>query len=448
MERSEQEALRLAYFDALAGLPNRRKFILELSAALSHWRSETGERPLVAYLDIDRFKEVNDTLGHDMGDMLVRAAGERLNTVLPEGHLLARLGGDEFAVMVTTTDPLAGWKLGRDLCSAFAAPVHAGGQDLMISASVGISIPSSSSISASGLMREADIALYRAKEAGRARAVIFRPEMAEAMERRRRTEVCLRDAISKDQLRLVYQPVLTIDGAPKFKSVEALLRWEHPERGPISPEEFIPIAESSGQMAALGEWVIAQALKDGARWPGLQVAVNLSPVQLKNDGFVRRVTQMVSSAHVRPQQIIFEVTENVMMDATGIAGQALKELRTLGFRIALDDFGTGYSSLSYLRKFEFDRLKIDRSFIEGVEEDGDAIAVVETVVALGRRLGLEIVAEGIENEAQARLMKQLGCTHLQGWFVARPMESSDVAKMLDTSPRIEPIVQMLRGSAA
>ncbi|API59594.1 hypothetical protein BSL82_09930 [Tardibacter chloracetimidivorans] len=448
MEQSEREAVRLASIDTLSGLPNRRMFIECLTQALARWEEGREDKPLVAYLDLDRFKEVNDTLGHDAGDALVRSAGERLSGAVPEGALLARLGGDEFGVIVPAADPLAGWKLGRALCNAFTTPVPAGVQDVSISASVGIAIPSSPYTSAAGLMRDADIALYRAKEAGRSRAVIFRPEMAEAMERRRDTELNLKRAISGGQLKMVYQPVLTIDGAPKFNSVEALLRWEHPEHGPISPEEFIPIAETSGQMTALGDWVIAQVLKDISRWPGLQVAINLSPVQLKADGFVRRVIRMVAAAHVRPSQIIFEVTENVMMDATGYAGQALKDLREHGFRIALDDFGTGYSSLSYLRRFQFDRLKIDRSFIEGVEENSDAVAVIEAVVTLGRRLGLEIVAEGIENEAQAKLMKEVGCTHLQGWFVARPLESSGVGQMLDTSPRVEPIVRMLRGSAA
>lgn len=331
---------------------------------------------------------------------------------------------------------------------AFIEPIRADDHDVTISASVGVAIPKTVDTSSAQLLREADIALYRAKEAGRGRAVIFRPEMSDAVERRRRTELDLRTAIAEGQLRLVYQPVLTIDGPPRFDSVEALLRWEHPERGLISPDEFIPVAETSGQMASLGEWVLACALRDSARWPGLQVAVNLSPVQLKSDGFVRRVHQMVMESHARPSQIIFEVTENVMMDVSGHAGQALKELRELGFRIALDDFGTGYSSLSYLRKFGFDRLKMDRSFIEGVEDEGEAIAVIEMVVALGRKLGLEIVAEGIENEAQAKLMKKAGCTHLQGWFVARPLETGGVAQMLDTSPRVEPIVEMLKSTAA
>ncbi len=449
LEKSEREAVRLSYYDSLCDLPNRRKFIQSLHEKIGDWLKGDGTRPLVAYIDLDRFKDINDTLGHDTGDELVRSVGERLMAALSGGgHVLARLGGDEFAVMTTTADPLAGWKLGRQLCAAFVDPVQAGDHIVAIAASIGIAIPSSTQADAAELMREADIALYRAKEAGRGRAVIFRPEMGEAVERRRQTELNLRAAIAKGQLHVVYQPVLTIEGAPQFNSVEALLRWEHPERGLISPDEFIPIAETSGQMAALGDWVLSQALKDGARWPGLQIAVNLSPVQLKADGFVRRVSRMVADAHARPSQIIFEVTENVMMDASGQAGQALKDLRALGFRIALDDFGTGYSSLSYLRRFQFDRLKIDRSFIEGVEEDSEAMAVIEMVVVLGRKLGLEIVAEGIENETQARLMKAVGCTHLQGWFVARPLECSDVTKMLDTSPRVEPIVQVLRGSAA
>lgn len=446
MEQRERQAVHLAHYDQLSGLPNRRKFISSLSEGLECWRVGEGERPIVAYLDIDRFKDINDTLGHDAGDALVRAVGRRLSVSLSEGDLLARLGGDEFAVMVRSGDPLAGWKLGRDLCAAFAVPVDAGGQEVSISVSVGIAIPESTAKSAAQLMCEADIALYRAKEAGRARAVIFRPEMAQVIERRRQTELDLRNAIALNQLHVVYQPVLTIDNAPRFGSVEALLRWDHPERGLISPEEFIPIAETSGQMAVLGEWVLAQALKDSAHWPGLQVAVNLSPVQLRSEGFVRRVSRMVTEAHAQPSQIIFEVTESVMMDATGLAGQALKDLRELGFRVALDDFGTGYSSLSYLRQFQFDRLKIDRSFIDGVELDNDGIALIETVVELGRRLGLEVVAEGIENEAQAKLMKMVGCTHLQGWFVARPLDPADISRMIDISPRVEPIVQMLKGA--
>mgnify|MGYP003574919152 FL=1 len=448
LEDREREAVHLSYHDPLCDLPNRRGFTVKLNQIVAAWEKGEGERPLVAYLDLDRFKDVNDTLGHDVGDALVHAVGERLTALLPSGHMLARLGGDEFAVATTATDPLAGWKLGRDLCSAFADPVRCCDHDVAMSASIGIAIPAATSTSVAELMRQADIALYRAKESGRGRAVIFRPEMGEALERRRRTELDLKMAIGMGQLHLVYQPVLTIEGAPQFNSVEALLRWDHPERGMISPDEFIPIAETSGQMSLLGDWVLFQALKDSARWPGLQVAVNLSPVQLKADGFVRRVSRMVNEAHARPAQIIFEVTESVMMDSSGHAGQALKDLRELGFKLALDDFGTGYSSLSYLRRFELDRLKIDRSFMDGIEDDANAVAVIESVIGLGRRLGLEIVAEGIENEAQARLMKTLGCTHLQGWFVARPIESRDIVKMLDTAPRMDPIVQMLRGTAA
>jgi len=452
LAESHRIAEERASTDALTGLPNRPSFARIVDDRLRQWLKEGGVRPLIAYLDLDRFKDVNDTLGHEAGDVLLCAATARLVEFLPQSVIIARLGGDEFALICDAAEPLAGWNLGRTICAAFSSPIQVGEQEIAISVSVGIAVPDEAGeVSATLLGRQADIALNRAKDEGRQRAINFRPEMAAEVERRRQLEIDLRTALSSpkgtSQLRLVYQPVLTIEGHPRFESVEALLRWDHPQHGLIAPDIFIPLAESSGQMPALGEWVLAQSLKDSARWPGLKVAVNLSPVQLKAEGFVRRASRLALNANVQPSRIILEVTESVMMDASGQAGQSLRDLRELGFKVALDDFGTGYSSLSYLRRYKFDRLKMDRLFTEGVGEDEEAMAVIEMVVALGRRLGLEIVAEGIENGLQARLMKQAGCTHLQGWFIARPLEVAEIDAIDQTGPSIEPIVQALRGAA-
>jgi diguanylate cyclase (GGDEF)-like protein len=431
----EAGARALSLQDSVSRLPNRRAFAVALDETLRGWRAGKGPAPAVAYIDLDHFKDVNDTLGHAAGDALVVAIAERLRAALGTEITLARIGGDEFAAIARLEDAAVAGAFGQRICDAIEAPFTIGGDGIAITVSVGIAVASECGDDPDRMTRRADIALYEAKSQGRSRAVVFVPEMEHAVIQRRRIATDLPAAIAGHQLRLVYQPVMRIGGGDGITGAEALLRWTHPELGVLSPDSFIPIAERSQQMHLLGDWVIGCALADMANWPGLEVAINLSPTQLRHPGFAAGLAERALQAGVDPGRVILEVTENVVMDASLRTQNALGALQSAGFRIALDDFGTGYSSLSYLARFRFDRLKIDRTLIRGVGEDEAATAVMETAIALGLRLGLDVVAEGIETEAQATLMRVAGCTHLQGYLISPPLEFAAFDRTLGEAAR-------------
>jgi diguanylate cyclase (GGDEF)-like protein len=410
--------------DALSGLPNRLEFVERMNHFLSR-SHESPKKAVAAYIDIDRFKDINDTLGHRAGDHLIKAVAARLSTVLGPNDLLARFGGDEFAILST---PIQSEDV-SDLCGrirdAFTAPFPLEGQDISVTVSIGLAIAPDDGREVDELMRHADIALYRAKAEGRNQAILFSIEMAREVEERRATELDLRVAMEADQLVLHYQPIVSC-GSHRIVGLEALLRWNHPVRGHVGPSVFIPIAEETGLMPQLGEWILDQAMRDSARWPDLEIAVNLSPVQIRHIDLMSTLRRLIDKHKIDPSRFVMEITEGVLLDPSERSRQIVSEIRALGFKTSLDDFGTGYSSLAYLCNFHFDKIKIDRSFITGQANSGRARSIVQAVTTLGRGLGMSVIAEGVETEVDALVTKQLGCTEMQGYFFARPAPASEI----------------------
>lgn len=420
LARREAEAQYTAKHDSLSGLPNRHYFAEQVDQALQGLAAGTPPALIIAYLDIDRFKDINDTLGHQSGDALIRAAALRLREELAPGDVLARFGGDEFAILRTADDTGAATDLAARLSGAFAVPYAIASQNVSVTASIGFAFAPEHGRTVDELMQRADIALYAAKAAGRDQAQFFSDEMERVVQRRRTVEIDLQAALKHGGLSLYYQPLFSCS-SNEVTGVEALLRWTHPTEGPIAPSEFIPIAEEAGLMPALGSWVLEQAFADSARLPDLEMSINLSPAQLRNAGIEDHLASLIQRHGVRPGRIIFEITENVLLNSSASTTKTMAFIRNLGFKIALDDFGTGYSSLRYLCDFKFDRLKIDRSFVTGINQTGNTFAIAQSAVQLGRHLGMDVVAEGVETEADATVMRFLGCTALQGYYFARPM---------------------------
>jgi diguanylate cyclase (GGDEF)-like protein len=425
----EAQSRHQALHDALCGLPNRHHFVERLQDALDGLvQSRNNARVIVAYIDVDRFKDVNDTMGHAAGDALVMGVADRLRRAIAPSDFLARFGGDEFAVMRRATDADAAGDLADALRQAFDENFDVYGQHIRITTSVGLAVAPEHGASPQELMRHADIALYQGKNQGRDRAMMFCTEMAAEVEQRREIELELQAALEGRELRLHYQPLISsANGA--VTGVEALLRWKHADKGDISPAVFVPIAEEAGLMPALGAYVLDRAMEDAKRWPQLDVAVNLSPVQFRHVDLVELLEQLVARHGVEPRRIVLEVTEGVLMESTERNRQILESIRALGFKIALDDFGTGYSSLRYVCDFRFDKIKIDRAFVTGIHERKRAMTIIQSVVGLGRGLGMEIVAEGVETEAEASVMRLMGATELQGFFFSHAIPADEIAAM-------------------
>jgi len=414
--------------DALSGLPNRHHFAEVLQERLDHLgRGLDGVA--VAYIDVDRFKDVNDTLGHHAGDALIRAVARRLAANLGPDDFLARFGGDEFAIMRSPMGADGAQALGERLRAAFQESFDISGQAIRMTASIGIAAAPKHGVTPEDLMRHADIALYEGKKQGRDRAMVFCSEMALDVEQRREIELDLRDAIENDGLALHYQPVISC-ASNKISGVEALLRWRHPLKGDISPAIFVPIAEDSGLMPALGAWVLEQAVKDAARWPELQISINLSPVQFRHVDLEAHLTHLLATHAIDPSRIVLEVTEGVLLEGTDRNRNILEAIRRMGFKVALDDFGTGYSSLRYLSDFRFDKIKIDRAFVTGINERKRAMTIIQAVVTLGRGLGMDIVAEGVETEAEATVMKLVGVNELQGFYFSRAVPPDEIERLM------------------
>ena len=421
-----------AKHDALSGLPNRVEMVEKIESFLHRQRIElSNRRAVAAYIDIDRFKDINDTLGHEAGDQLIKAVGQRLKARLRPQDFLSRFGGDEFAILGMPVGSGGDAAIADRIAQAFALPFSVHGQSIRVTASVGLAVAPDNGVTADELMRHADIALYEAKNQGRDCAVFFSPEMAERVQHRRSIEVQLRTAIEANQLRLHYQPIISC-GTGAIVGVEALLRWRHPVHGEISPAEFIPIAENSGLLPALGEWVLDQAMKDSKRWPDLEVAINLSPVQFRHVDLRPTLRELVAKHGVDPSCFVLEITENVLLEATNHTISILESIRAMGFKTALDDFGTRYSSLAYLCNFKFDKIKIDRSFVSRMSEDDTSRTIVQSVVKLGRALGMDIVAEGVEDELEATMMTSFGCTELQGFYFSKAIAADRISKLRST----------------
>jgi diguanylate cyclase (GGDEF)-like protein len=431
LAQREARARHASKHDALSGLPNRQHMIEKVDEWLTACEpASAGQRVIAAYIDVDRFKDINDTLGHETGDKLIKAVAQRLRTRLRPDDFLARFGGDEFAILCLADDTRGGGRLADRIATAFEQPIAIDGQKLRVTASVGIAMAPDHGRSADDLMRHADIALYEAKNLGRDRAVFFTSAMAKEVETRRAIEVDLRAAIDRDELRVHYQPIISCRTG-QIVGAEALMRWRHPLRGELSPADFIPIAENSGLMPALGTWLLGRVMEDAKRWPDLEIAVNLSPVQFRQSDLEALLRRLSDEHGVQPSRFVLEITEGVLMEASDFTKSTLKNLQTMGFKTALDDFGTGYSSLSYLCNFKFDKIKIDRSFVTNMSKALASRTIIQSVVSLGRGLGMQIVAEGVETEYEALMMAHFGCTELQGFYYSRPVEASQLTQLIE-----------------
>ncbi len=421
----------LSLHDALTGLPNRTRLQAFLDGKLK--ASPTPDRPLVMLsVDLDRFKPVNDLLGHAAGDRVLNEVASRLADCVRHGDLVARVGGDEFVLILTdagTQDEVEA--LCKRLIETLERAIRIDEQDVFVSASIGIAIAPNDASDAAELLRYADIALYEAKAAGRNTWRFYSSEMNARIIERRRLESDLRFAIKHGELRLHFQPRYRIAGG-QMVGAEALVRWQHPVRGLIAPDTFIPIAEESGLILAMSNWVLHTACAYAARWPEhLFVSVNLSPTEFKRGNLVERIRHVLEVTGINPGRVELEITESVMLDDATGALEVMRTLKQLGVRIAMDDFGTGYSSLSYLRAFPFDGLKIDRSFVSRLEDSDDDKAIIQAIVGLGRALALTVTAEGIETAEHLALLKAVACEEGQGYFLSRPLDIDAFNGLLD-----------------
>jgi diguanylate cyclase (GGDEF)-like protein len=434
LKAKEAQAHHLAYHDVLTGLPNRALFNDTADNALL--RARHGESMIIALLDLDRFKNVNDRFGHLAGDELIQQVGRRLAGVLTEQGAVARLGGDEFAILLQGQDLAGGVEAKLDrILEVLHKPYEILGNQAYIGVSIGVAPAPECGTDRTDLMRKADIALYRAKDEGRDCYRFFTDTMDETVQLRAELEEDLREALASGTgLSVHYQPLVD-SGGRKVTGLEALLRWEHPKRGWVAPPLFVPVAEETGLISELGEWVLREACKVAREWPALTISVNLSPVQFCDEGLAERICEIVRKAGVSPHQIEFEVTEGVVLDQNETVRGALSRLRKEGFRIALDDFGTGYSSLSYLRDFEVDRIKIDKSFIQSLGQTLDAAAIVTAVVTLGHAMGLQVTAEGVETSDQEAFLRAAGCNVLQGFLFSKAVPANELGSSLKNHRR-------------
>jgi diguanylate cyclase (GGDEF)-like protein len=417
----------LALHDPLCGLPNRNYFSERLEATIADVR-RGGAAAAVLYIDLDHFKDVNDTLGHPVGDELIRNVTRRLSGALRNGDHVARLGGDEFAVITSeSADHGELLTIAGRLIGILSAPFAIDGHTIVIGASVGIAtVDGRSGGDAADIMRYADMALYRAKNEGRNRACVYDAAMDADLSKRKLVEQELRVAIEQGALDVLYQPIVNGSGE-KVVGVEALTRWPHPTRGLIPPAEFIPIAEHSGLIIELGTYVLRRACLDGRAWPGLTVAVNVSPLQFRQIDFFAMVKRVLDETDFDPARLELELTESTLIGNVESAQATMARIKSLGVRLALDDFGTGYSSLQYLRRFPFDKLKIDRSFVISIEKAADAAAIVHAVVSLGRGLGMKVTAEGVETADQHLFLRAAGVHFMQGYRFGKPMTAGDIS---------------------
>ena len=427
LSQSEERARRLASHDPLSGLPNRLMFAATLEAAMAGVATRSERHALICF-DLDRFKEINDSHGHPIGDQLIVAVAGRIGGVLRPGDMLARLGGDEFAILGLNIESQAdAERYAQRVREAFDAPFDLSGRRISATASIGVALAPDHATSAFELTQLADIALYRSKSEGRNRACFFEAQFGEELRRRRVIERDLSAAIDEDRLGVAYQPIYDTD-ARRVVCVETLLRWSHPVLGNLPPPLVVAIAEERGLIAPLGEWVLRRACRDAAEWRDLRVAVNVSPIQFRQRDFVAQVAAVLHETSFDPSRLELELTEGVIISDTEQAAEAMSALRALGVRMALDDFGAGYSSFTYLHRLPFDKIKIDRSLLESSEMKRDNTVLIESVVRLGRSLGLTVTAEGVETVAQMRLLQGFGCPELQGFLFAKPMPARDLSR--------------------
>jgi diguanylate cyclase (GGDEF)-like protein len=441
-ERAARERISyLASHDTLTGLPNRAAFLSSLDSAIQAANAGRGSLAVIT-IDLDRFKEVNDTLGHPAGDEILRQAATRLRNAVSKIDVVTRLGGDEFAVLQGSVQQRAdAVDLARRILGCLSEPFHFDGHTVLIGASVGISVSPEQSADRDELLKMSDLALYRAKAESRGTYRFFEEGMDSQLRERRQIEADLLEAIREAQFEVHYQPLLNVD-AGTIECFEALVRWRHPTRGLIQPSDFISIAEDTGLIIPIGEWVLRQACRDAAAWPSdVKVAVNLSPAQFKRGDLVAVTLNALTAAGLDPARLELEITESVLLHDEVWVRTLLNQLVALGVHIAMDDFGTGYSSLSYLRSFPFTKLKIDRSFIEDLAEGSDSLSIVQATIQLSQKLGLQTTAEGVESADQLRILTAEGCTHAQGYHVSRPIPIAEVAELLTLYNDLSPAVR-------
>lgn len=420
LEQGRADAEHRAAHDQLTGLPNRTTFEALLTRVLAQ-RPSRDSRTSILMLDLDRFKQVNDTLGHRAGDDLIRAVGQRLHQLLGPQDSLARLGGDEFGIIHIHPPGLTGpLDISRKIIDAIGKPFDIFGSEAFVGVSIGIATAEGGEVDAHELTRKADIALYEAKATGRNRAVVFEESMNEFLQNRKTIEAELREALRRqDQLSVAFQPLY--DGAGQLIGAEALVRWTHPRLGQISPAHFVPVAEATGLISQVGHFVLRAACEIGARWPGHTIAVNISPVQLRDPGFPASVFAMLAQTGMQHADLELEITEGILLEEGSIATEAIRLFRASGIKIALDDFGTGYSSLNYLKRYPVDRIKIDRSFVSQLAPGSVSVAIVQAMVTLAHALDIEVTAEGVETSEQMRVLSDLGCNVYQGFLLSAPV---------------------------
>ena len=432
-----EAALYGSLHDHVTGLPNRPLFVDRVQDAIESSRGR--ERPLaVFFLDLDHFKRINDSLGHEKGDEVLKAVVPRLRKQLRSADTVARFSGDEFAILVEeVVDAAEATRIAERICEAFGEPFDVAGIEQHITLSVGIAISGPADAEGESLIRDAHAAMYRAKERGRNRAELFDQEMRQKAVRRLTLERELRRALDNEELSLAYQPIVAL-ASGEIPALEALLRWEHPERGPVDPSEFIPVAEESGLIHPIGRWVIERACQQSMAWQALRpdsrpidMTVNLSARQFAQRDLPRVIAAILARTGVDAVHLKIEITESVLVEESGAADEMLRELSRLGLQLILDDFGTGYSSLAYLNRFPFDAIKIDRSFIEGLGIEQERSAIVEAIVGMARALGLNTIAEGVENEVQLAELRRLGCGFAQGFLFSGPRPVRDMTALLE-----------------
>jgi diguanylate cyclase (GGDEF)-like protein len=446
-QRKHEERIRhVARHDTLTDLPNRLMFRELMEAAEKH--VTRGGSLTVLAIDLDHFKAVNDTLGHGVGDLVLREVAARLRTCCRDGDVVSRLGGDEFAILANrleeVTDAAA---IAARIIKHIGEPFEIDGHQISIGASIGISVAPGDGKTAEELLKNADLALYRAKDNGRAAYHFFEKGMDAALQQRRALELGLRHALTGGEFRLVFQPLFNLERG-RVCCLEALLRWYSPDRGTIPPNEFIPIAEESGLIVPIGEWVLREACRAATAWPAdVRVAVNLSTVQFRHRSLFDHVKTALTESGLEPHRLELEVTESLLLVESELTLQTLHRLRELGVSISMDDFGTGYSSLSYLRSFPFDKIKIDQSFVKDLSAKEDSRAIVTAVIGLGRSLGMSTTAEGVETEAQLDLVREQGCTEVQGFLFSPPLPGSAITKLFSETGGVEEWTRALRKSA-
>jgi diguanylate cyclase (GGDEF)-like protein len=445
-EVAEEELRQSALRDRLTGLPSRALFVERLAHAVERARRRAGFRFAVLSVDLDRFKVVNDSLGHDIGDSVLITVARRLQSCVRGEDIVARLSGDEFAILLESiSDDSDGPRVAERIRGSLAAPIPTAEGEVFVSASMGIVLGSRDADNPSGLLQRAGMATTRAKAAGRDRYEMFDRAMHARALVRLRTETELRRAVERDQFELYYQPLVTL-ATGRITELEALVRWQHPERGIVPPLEFIPLAEETGLIVPIGGWVLAEGCRQMRAWQErfprrgqaeapLALSVNISLRQFLERGFVQHVADTIRASGLAPQSLQLEITESFALDDPELTRRLLDELRALGVRIYLDDFGTGYSSLGHVHHLPLDAIKIDRAFVTRMGRESRHLQIVHTVRALARNIGVIAVAEGVETEAQLRALRELGCETAQGYLFSRPLPAREIERLLAEDPR-------------